>query len=91
MHYEYNLVLNEGTTVILLVIITLHLFILKNTVYDIQDLPLATIEQAVILDLVKLIPKWKFIARRLEIPEPNIVQIRMDYPNDIHENATRCF
>ena len=64
---------------------------MKNIVYVVQDLPLATIEQVVILDLVKLTPKWQFIARRLEISEPDIVQIRKDYSDDVHEQCFQMF
>lgn len=52
-----------------------------------QDLPLKPVHQSAILDLVSLIPRWHFIAHRLQVPEVEIERICADYPHDTREQC----
>lgn len=47
----------------------------------------AAVSSQVLLKLAKIIPKWKFLARLLEIEEHEIQQISENFPNDVQEQS----
>lgn len=41
----------------------------------------------VLLGLAELVPKWRFLARHLQLQQHEIQQISENFPNDIHEQS----
>ena len=47
----------------------------------------SSVNTDVLLGLAELLPKWKFLARRLQIQEHEIQQISENYPGDVQEQS----
>ena len=47
----------------------------------------SAVSSTVVLELAKVVPKWKFLARRLGIQEHEIQQITENYPSDVEEQS----